>query len=200
MQRKKKQRKASLYGNESGATALEFALVAPVFILVIFGIVEFSVILFAKSVVEGATTVTSRLGKTGYEEDGKSRQDMLVELLNERSSGILDPEKIEITTLVYQNFADIGMAEPLSIDVNGNGVYDAGGGDSYQDINGNGQWDSDLGQAGLGGGGDIVVYKVDYPYHIHTPVMSYFLGDNDGNLRINASVVVRNEPYNVFNN
>lgn len=192
--------RASWRGDESGATALEFALVAPVFFLLLFGIIEYSVILFAKSVIEGATSVTSRLGKTGYEEEGLSRQDMLTALLKERSFGVLDPEKIEITTLVYQNFADIGMAEPLSVDTNGNGVYDAAGGDQYQDINGNGQWDDNLGQAGLGGGGDIVVYKVHYPYQIHTPVMSEFLGDAEGNMPLDASVVVRNEPYDVLNN
>lgn len=192
-------RQANWRDDESGATTLEFALVAPVFFMLLFGIVEYSVILFSKSVMEGATTTTARLGKTGFMEEGKSRQDMLMELLKQRSYGLLDPEKIEITTLVYESFSQIGAAEPLPVDVNGNGNYDPAGGDQYQDINGNGQWDSDLGQAGLGGGGDIVVYKVHYPYHVQTPVMSSFLGDRDGNMPIDVSVVVRNEPYDVLN-
>lgn len=185
--------KTDLRKNEEGATAVEFALIAPVLILLMFGIIEFSFIMFTKATMEGATSVTSRLGKTGYVESGMTRQDMLVQLLTERTYGILDPEQIEVTTLVYERFGDIGRPEPLTRDENGNGRYD--GGDQYQDINGNGQWDDDLGLAGLGGAGDIVVYKVHYPWHVKTPVMSTFLVNADGYFPLDVSVVVRNEPY-----
>lgn len=189
---------ALLPRDRRGATIVEFAIVAPVFLLIIFGILEFSIILFAKSVMEGATTVTSRLGKTGYVEQGMSRQDMLISLLEERSSGILDPEQIEIETLVYDSFSDIGQSEPVSPDHNNNGFYDEADGDGYSDINGNGAWDSDLGEAGLGGGGDIVVYRVHYPWSVKTPVMSKIMGDAEGYYPLDVSVVVRNEPYENF--
>jgi hypothetical protein len=178
-----------------GATLVEFALILPVFLLLLFGIIEFSIIMFAKSTMEGATSITSRLGKTGYTQDGLSRQEMLVNLLVEKSNGILKPEDIEITTLVYQRFSDIGSAEPLSVDRNGNGQYDSADGDSYQDINGNGQWDADLGTAGLGGAGDIVVYNVHYPWNVKTPIMSNLMENENGYFPLEASIVVRNEPY-----
>lgn len=181
--------------DERGSTIVEFALVSPVFILLLFGIVEFSTIQFAKATMEGATSITSRLGKTGYSENGSTRQEMLIQLLEQKSMGILDPELIEITTLVYDSFSDIGQSEPLSKDVNSNGYFDASDGDTYQDINGNGQWDVDLGEAGLGGSGDIVVYKVHYPWHVHTPVMNQLLVDESGSFPLDVSVVVRNEPY-----
>jgi hypothetical protein len=181
--------------NEQGSTMVEFALVAPVFILLLFGIIEFSAIQFAKSTMEGATSITSRLGKTGYTQDGMTRQEMLIALVKEKSMGILDPERIEVTTLVYDSFSDIGQSEPLSIDANGNGHYDPADGDAYQDINGNGQWDSDLGEAGLGGAGDIVVYKLHYPWQVKTPVMNKLLVNADGYFPLDVSVVVRNEPY-----
>lgn len=176
-----------------GAAALEFAIVVPVFLLLLFGIIEFSLIMFTKSVMEGATSVTSRLGKTGYTQEGQTRAEMLAELLKEKTNGILDPDKIEIETLVYESFSDISKAEPLIFDANGNGLYDAG--DTYQDINGNGAWDKDLGQAGLGQAGDIVVYKVHYPWSVKTPVMRQILGDEEGIFPLDVSVVVRNEPY-----
>lgn len=178
--------------DQRGVTAVEFALVAPVLFLFIFGIIEFSQIMFTKSVMEGSTNITSRLGKTGYVESGKSREDMLRALLVERTSGILDPEKIEIQTLVYDSFKDIGKAEPFT-DSNGNGQWDIG--EAFVDVNGDGVWNSDLGKAGLGGAGDIVVYKVAYNWPIQTPVMNEFLGDVHGNLPLRVSVVVRNEPY-----
>lgn len=181
--------------DSDGVVTLEFALILPIFLLLLFGIIEFSAIMFAKSVMEGATSITSRMGKTGYIEEGKSREDMLIELLETKSSGVLAPERIEIETLVYESFSDIGQAEPLTLDVNGNGNYDPMDGDTYQDINGNGTWDSDIGAAGLGGAGDIVVYHVHYPWPVMTPVMSNFLADENGNYPLDVSVVVRNEPY-----
>ncbi|MCH2546672.1 MAG: pilus assembly protein [Alphaproteobacteria bacterium] len=181
--------------NNDGATIIEFAIVAPVFILLLFGIIEFSVIMYAKSTMEGATSITSRLGKTGYTEEGITRQEMLTQLLVDRAGGLMDPEEIEITTLIYENFADIGQPEPLSIDINGNQQYDASDGDAYQDINGNGQWDEDMGEAGLGGAGDIVVYKIHYPWQVKTPVMQNILENENGYFPLNTSIVVRNEPY-----
>lgn len=181
--------------DSDGVVTLEFALLLPIFLLLLFGIIEFSIIMFAKSVMEGATSITSRMGKTGYIEEGKSREEMLIELLAQKSSGVLDPERIEIETLVYEGFSDIAQPEPLTYDANGNGEYDPADGDSYQDINGNGAWDSDMGTAGLGGAGDIVVYRVHYPWPVLTPVMSNFLADEDGNYPLDVSVVVRNEPY-----
>lgn len=178
---------------DNGSTAIEFALIAPVFLLLVFGALEFSIIMFTKSTMEGATNVTARLGKTGYVAEGATREDMLKALLVERSNGVLAPEKIEVETLVYESFDQIDAPEPLTVDLNGNGSYDAG--DDYQDINGNGQWDADLGSAGLGGPGDIVVYTIRYPWHLKTPVMSQLIGDDDGNFPITSSVVVRNEPY-----
>lgn len=184
-----------IFHQESGATAIEFAMVVPVLILLMFGIIEFSVIMFTRATMEGATSVSSRLGKTGYREEGISREQMLTNLLVEKTNGVLDPDKIEIVTLVYESFGDIGRPEPLTVDINGNGAYDAADGDAYQDINGNGAWDRDLGEAGLGKAGDIVVYKVHYPWHVMTPVMSNILGDDNGNYPLDVSVVVRNEPY-----
>lgn len=182
-----------LLHNKEGATLVEFALIAPVFLLMIFGAMEFSIIMFTKSAMEGATNITSRLGKTGYTEEGTTREEMLVALLVERSRGVLDPEKVEVETLVYESFDQINEPEPLSADLNGNGSYDPG--DTFQDINGNGQWDDDLGSAGLGGPGDIVVYTINYPWHLKTPVMSHLIGNDEGNFPISTSVVVRNEPY-----
>ena len=178
--------------DDAGATALEFAILTPIFIILLFALVEFSTISFAKSVLEGATTITSRLGKTGYTNETQSREDMLRQLLTEKSHGILDPAKIRITTLIYQGFSTIGAAEPLT-DQNGNGQWDAG--ETFADINGNGEWDSDMGEAGLGGAGDIVVYTVTYPWDVKTPMLEDIMENENGEFLISSSAVVRNEPY-----
>ena len=64
---------------------------------------------------------------------------------------------------------------------------------NFQDINGNGVWDQDMGIAGLGNPGDVVVYTVSYPWQIMTPVVQGIIGNT---FNISARTVVRNEPYN----
>ena len=46
------------------------------------------------------------------------------------------------------------------------------------DVNGNGQWDADMGEAGLGGPSDVVVYRLTYDWGIITPVMREVMGDS----------------------
>ena len=138
---------------EDGNTTIEFAIIAPVLFFFMFGIIEFSLLMYAGTLLEGATTISSRLGKTGFEDEattGISRQQMIEDMVKEKSSALLNPNYITISTLVYGSFDDIGVPEPFT-DENSNSVYDAG--EPYTDINGNAQWDPDMGAAGLGGGG-----------------------------------------------
>ena len=79
-----------------------------------------------------------------------------------------------MTTLVYENFGDVGQPEPFT-DENGNGAYDAG--EAFTDVNGNGGWDEDMGAAGLGGPGDVVVYQMSYDWSIIIPMFRPFFGD-----------------------
>lgn len=172
-------------------TAIEFALVAPVIVLILIGTIEFALIMFVTSVMESATNTTARMGKTGYVEAGNSREDQIVENITEMTAGLLKPTKIIIDTKVYPMLDDIGTEEPYT-DSNGNGTYNVG--ETYSDVNGNGQWDADMASAGAGDANDIVVYEVRYDWPISTPIMQQYLG---GTFRINVRTVVKNEPYNV---
>ena len=86
-------------------------------------------------------------------------------------------------------FGNIGQPEPFH-DIDLNGQYDVG--EPFTDVNGNGQWDSDMGAAGLGGPGDVVVYRVEYPWAIMTPLLQAATGET---ITHKASIAVRNEPY-----
>ena len=52
-------------GNE-GVTALEFALILPLLLIMLFGIIEYSLIMFSYSALESAVLQGSRVGKTGF--------------------------------------------------------------------------------------------------------------------------------------
>jgi Flp pilus assembly pilin Flp len=176
--------------SESGITSIEFALIAPTFLIIMLGIIELSLIMFTNVVMESATSVTARLGKTGYVATGTTRQDEIINNVKNMTAGLLDPSKITITTEVYSTFSNIGKPEPC---ISPPTPPCAGTpGVNFVDINGNGAWDSDMGQAGLGDAGDVVVYVVSYPWKVTSPMISAILGQT---VTITTRTVVRNEPY-----
>lgn len=48
--------------NEKGASAVEFAIILPLFLVLVFGIIEFSVILYNKAVLTNASREGARFG------------------------------------------------------------------------------------------------------------------------------------------
>ncbi|MCE2927440.1 MAG: pilus assembly protein [Rickettsiales bacterium] len=176
--------------SQDGTTAIEFAMLSPVLILLMMGIVEFSMIMFTQAVMESATGSTARTGRTGYTEtSGLTRQEQLIESVATRTAGLLDPNLITVSMTTYSAFNNVNRPEPY-IDANGNGMYNAG--ETYTDINGNGQWDQDMGAAGAGEANDIVVYTVSYPWQIVTPVINRIIGTT---YQLTARTVVKNEPW-----
>jgi hypothetical protein len=171
-----------------GATAVEFALVLPVLLLTTIGTIEIAIVLFVGSSMEAAVIEASRFGITGGE-DGMTREERVLDIVQDRTYGLLDMAQVGLDTLVYSSFADIGKPKPWT-DENGNGSWDAG--EPWTDVNGNAQWDPDMGEAGLGGPSDIVVYRLSYDWGVVTPMMSELLG---GSVHHVSSIAVRNEPY-----
>jgi Flp pilus assembly pilin Flp len=174
--------------SEAGASAVEFALILPVIILVIVGGIEMAIVLFIGSSIEAAVMEASRYGATGTE-TGVSRADRVMGIVEERTHGLLDMEQVEMETLVYESFADIGDPEPFT-DADGNAVYNVG--ETFVDVNGNGKWDPDMGAAGLGGPSDIVVYRLTYDWGLVTPMLRELLGESVTHV---SSVALRNEPF-----
>jgi Flp pilus assembly pilin Flp len=176
---------------ESGVTAIEFAVVAPVFCLLLMGIIEFALIMMVYNVMEGATATSARTGKTGYVINGDTRQQTIIDMITSRAGSLLDPAKLTVAEKYYQQYDQINDPEPYQ-DLNHNGQYDPG--EPFTDVNGNGHWDADMGQSGFGSAGDIVVYTVSYPWPITTPIISNIIGTN-GIFTITTHAVVKNEPY-----
>jgi len=179
-----------LWRDPSGAALVEFAVIFPAFILAVVGIIEVAIVLFIGSSIEAAVLEASRFGITGGEpEEGVTRQERVLEIVEQKTYGLVNMEEVELDTLVYDSFSDIGEPEPYQDD-NTNGAYDLG--EPYTDVNGNGQWDDDMGAAGLGGPSDVVVYRITYEWGLITPLMQKALNET---MRHTSSVAVRNEPF-----
>jgi len=175
--------------DQRGATIVEFAVIFPVFILAIFGIIETAIVLFVSSSIEAAVLEASRFGVTGGLTPGVSREERVLDIVEAKTYGLVDMDQVDIQTLVYASFDDIGQPEPFE-DENLNTVYDDP--EPFTDVNGNGVWDADMGAAGLGGPSDVVVYRVSYDWGVMTPLIRDILGDS---VRHVSSVAVRNEPF-----
>jgi len=94
-----------------GATAVEMALLTPVFFLLLIGITEFCLVLTAQQLIENAAYNASRLAKTGYVNGAMTQpQTVLQVVTNELSSfgSLIDTSKITTTATAYGSFTGIG--------------------------------------------------------------------------------------------
>lgn len=177
---------------EGGSAALEFAFAAPVVIFAMVGLLELAALMFVSSLVEGGLREASRFGITGFVPNGISREERIRQIVAANTIGLVDLSTATITQTIYPGFGDIAQPEPFQDQQPFNGAYDAG--EPYQDINGNGQWDADMGVAGVGGPGDVVLYTLEVDWPALTPLFQQ-LYNAAGPVRLTASAVVRNEPF-----
>ncbi len=181
-----------LRDREDGSPAAEFAFVAPIMILLVVGTIEFGMIMFVTILMESGLRDAARYGITGSEFGKMSRMERIVEIINDRTLGLVDISEADIQILVYPDFGQIGQGEDF-VDGNGNGTYDVG--ETFTDANGNGTWDSDIGQSGPGASGQVVLYRIEYAWNLLTPLAAPLIGEG-GKFTLSASIAVRNEPYN----
>ncbi|MGF1475105.1 MAG: TadE/TadG family type IV pilus assembly protein [Geminicoccaceae bacterium] len=174
-----------------GATAGEFALVLPVFLLLLAAVLEFSMIVLTQSLLDGGVREASRFATTGN--GGTATIAEVRDIVSENTYGLIETSKIEVETYVFDSFSNITQREPFE-DADGNGAYDAG--ESFTDLNGNGSWDDTTGTPGLGTAEDIVLYDVRHDYEILIPLFEPFFPP-DGKLLLNATIAIRNEPFPV---
>ncbi|MFO1154188.1 MAG: TadE family protein [Rhodospirillales bacterium] len=177
-----------LVGSDAGAAAVEFALIGTVLMLFLIGIFEYAFVMFVDGTLESAVLVASRYGITGSTEEGVSREDVIRDIILQRIHNLIPAEKLTIDTKVYQNFGQIGQPEPFT-DTNHDGAHQDG--EPFTDVNGNGVWDDDMGAAGLGGPGDVVLYTVEYIGTALTGMFEPIIGE----IHHHAAVAVRNEPF-----
>ena len=147
----------ALWHSERGSTALEFALVTPLVLVLIVGIIDIAVAMMTDAFLERSVRQASRLGITTTIPAGMTRDEAIRKVIQDGVGGWAGSNPLHIETRVYASFANIGQPEPC-----GDNSYAETGTCTgpYTDINGNGRWDADMGLASAGGRGDIVTYRV----------------------------------------
>jgi len=179
-----------LWRDDTGTTAIEFAFIALGVVYLMVGIIEFAMAMTVGNSLEAATNLSSRLGKTGFidEEAQLDQEQTIMDEVERRVGPMIDMTKLVVTHEVYNDFTSLNNPDVLQ-DQNEDGDTDDPG--EWTDVDGDGFKD---GADGVGGSGNIVVYRISYPWEIMTPLIAQFVS-NDGIVDLTAYSVVKNEPY-----
>lgn len=179
-----------LWRDQAGTTAIEFAFIALGLIYLMCGIIEFAMAMTVGNSLEAATNLSSRLGKTGYVAEDETQEQTIRDEIERRVGPLIDMAKLTITNQVYNDFNSLtnpDILEDKSTPPDGD-TDDPG---EWTDVDGDGFKD---GAGGVGKAGEIVVYKITYPWTVITPFMGKMIGDH-GVINLMAYSVVKNEPY-----
>ncbi|MEC9066313.1 MAG: TadE/TadG family type IV pilus assembly protein [Pseudomonadota bacterium] len=181
---------ARLRRDREGVTIIEFAIVAPVLLVFIFGILDLGHGLYMQSVLQGTV---QNAGRDAGLESGRVGQAAIDADVRERIKAVmpyLDDDDIAIERQNYETFSDVDVPEDFD-DTNGSGAYDDN--ECFTDRNNNGQWDPDVGADGLGGADDVVQYEVTVTYDRLLPFWRMLDLPHRGVAQ--ATTVMRNQPF-----
>lgn len=164
---------------------LEFALVAPVFLMLVLGTLDLGQMIYGNSVLNGAVEKAAR--DSALETTSTLQADNTVRSI---VGPILPGAQITTSRTSYLDFLDIGRPERWN-DGNNNGTCDNN--ESYVDENGDGLWNADIGVQGNGGASDVIIYTVNVSY---TPVFKIpFMPEMWNQRTLTSSAVRKNQPY-----
>jgi Flp pilus assembly protein TadG len=159
----------------SGASALEFAIVATPFILLLLVTLEVGAIYFANYSLENAASVGARMLRTGQAQSKKFDAAQFQSEVCKHLTAPLSCAKLKLDVRRFENFGSTDMTQPLDATGNlkTNFTYDPGV------------------------GGDVVVVRAFYPLDLPAslPLDIRMSNMKDGNRLLVATVAFRNEPF-----
>lgn len=169
-----------------GVTIVEFALVAPVMLLVLMGLGDMLYQGYVQSVLTGAVQKAARDATI----QGNAQNTAAIDAKVTSMVQYIAPAATFVSTRKSYQYFGAAAPEPF-VDTNGNGIRDPG--ECYTDINGNQQWDADPGSTGQGGASDVTLYTMAVTYPRLFPVAS-LIGWSP-TLTISATTFLKNQPY-----
>ena len=170
-------RKRAFLRNESGATAVEFALIAAPFIALLMGIFQTFLVFFAGQQLQTIVTQTSRLILTGQAQDQGLSQSAFAQKLCANVVVLFTCENIMIDVQAYSSFSAASTGTP-TLTYNGSGQV------------------TNTWQYNPGSPGQIVVVRAMYLWPVFLGPLGFNLSNTSNNNRlIMASSAFKNEPY-----
>jgi Flp pilus assembly protein TadG len=160
--------------NRSGSAAVEFALVGPIFIALLFAIIEVAMVFFAGQLLETATQDASRKIMTGEAQIAKFSKQQFKDEVCARIFMLFDcTNGVYIDVQSYPGFTNVKVVDPID--------------SSSKDFVDNMKFEP-------GAASDIVVVRVFYQWPLYLTGLGF--ANVSGNKRLlSATVAFRNEPY-----
>lgn len=181
-----------LQTDRSGVTAVEFALVAPVLIVMVMGLFDIAHTQYTSSMLNGAMQKAARDLTL---ENANSQQTNIDARVEQQIAEVM-PAAGEITfeKVSHFDFSDVSEPEEFT-DQNSDNICNNN--EPYIDTNNNGRWDADRGRDGIGGARDVVLYTANVTYPRLFPM--YGLIGMPDTVTLSASTVLRNQPFDEQN-
>lgn len=177
----------TLMQDETGVSVVEFALLAPVLLVTLLGLFDFSYNFYAETIIEGAVQKAARDSTIERYANNPDALDARVRVAVQR---VVPSANVIFNRRGYENYADVGRPEDFT-DTNGDGVCNAN--EPFEDANGNGVWDTDRALDSSAGARDAVLYEAVATYDRAFP-MAELIG-LPATVTVASRTVLRNQPY-----
>ncbi len=157
---------------EDGATAIEFSMLLMPYLMIVFGIIELSLMFTSASLLEGSADSAARLIRTGQiQQSNADPETMFRDALCQFAVVLIDCDDIVIEVSTLNSYGDFSAP-----------TYDANG---------------DMISSGfdVGGSNDKVLIRVAYRYSMVTPIVGPILNGAGGSRLFMSTIVLQTEPY-----
>lgn len=162
--------------NNEGLAAVEFALVAAPFFLLLFGLIEVCMVFILSTTLEHGVAEAAREIRTGQLQASGANAAQFKTLVCGNLFDLMDCDsKLNVDVRTFTDFSSADPGTPIKPD---------------------GSFDSGEMQFNAGGSSDIVLVRVFYEWEIITPMIGGQLSNLSGNKRLlQATTAFRNEPF-----
>jgi Flp pilus assembly protein TadG len=161
---------------QNGATVVEFALIAPAFLAVIFAILQTTLFLFAQQTLQNAAVQAGRMFMTGSAQTSGLTQASFNSDVCPMVSALFNCKNLQINVAAYTSFSSASTAPPS--------LY-----------NSSGQLQT-TGAYSTGSPGTIMVVQLAYPWPIvGLPIGSLLPNSGYGTTEMMGVTAFRVEPY-----
>jgi Flp pilus assembly protein TadG len=158
---------------DEAATAVEFALVAPAFIALLYAILQTALVFFAQQALQTATLQAARQIMTGQAQAANMTQSQFQAAVCANSAGLFNCSGLYASVQTFTSFSNASMYNPIS----------------------NGTFSSSNMPYSPGVSGDVEVVQVFYQWPVWPGPLGFTLANSGGNTDVLvATAAFRNEP------
>jgi Flp pilus assembly protein TadG len=160
--------------NRRGSAAIEFAMVAPMFIALLFAIIETAMVFYASQVLETVTQDSARMIMTGQAQNAAYTQAQFKAYVCSQVVALFDcTNGIYVDVQSYSSFGSVNVTDPITAK-------------TFVPPN----------NYSPGGPGDIVVVRLFYQWPIFVTGLGFNLSNLNGSKRLlTATAAFQNEPF-----